>query len=731
MTSPPGDELDWHQARGAGESTGGAPSAPGPPAPSPVLNFLLRVNQDDTPGQPPSANSPPSDAGDTCRSSTEYKLLRVLAEGGLGRVWLARDAALPREVAIKQLRPDHLGDSGLLARLLREARIHARLQHPNIAPFFHMGWDNKGHPFLVMHRIAGQTLEAMVRALGNPPIAWPMRQYELRQLLIIFLKICDGVAFAHSRGILHRDLKPANVMVGEFGEVFVLDWGLAKEMATSEDDASEAEGPTTASTPDHNDATQAGEILGSLAYMAPEQAGGRDVIGPAADIYGLGAILYFILTQRPPHPFTASDTQEFARRVIAVPVEEATTANRSIPTSLAAISAKAMNMNPADRYASVAELASDLKHWLADEPVRVYQEPVWQRLARGALRHKVTMSATALTLFTAVLIGVVAQLHRWASVESLVGQQFQQLRSEVETVVLNVQAQAQRTASQVSFAAGLPSVQGICDDKLPPTEKASATARAQRVVEAFVRFQPRVLRAAIIARDGRTLAFHRSEERGGQPLAPDDKIAKAAKAILLAGSDVRTGQVEEWPPSLVHATSGGDRASVVVAAIIRTETANEIGGALVMETIFSIPGFDESSVSLPAPASEPTEWWYFDPEGRLLFQSMNIADSRSKRTFHESFPELTPLLNVEQLPASLEASRPAPLRTVVARRFSIPEFHPAAAPIMVASRPISQFAGLSTATVGYLAAGAVMVVALSVALAVMIAWTLVRMVRSI
>ncbi len=215
-------------------------------------------------------------------AETKYRLLEELGRGGMGTVFLAEDRVLGRKVAIKVVGTG-ASDPAAAARMLREARVIARLEHPGIVPVHDAGTLPDGRMFYAMKRVDGRRLDAF--AAGAP----------LPEKLRVFQKVCEAVAFAHAHRVLHRDLKPENVMVGPFGEVLVMDWGVAKVL----DDASDRSGAPSRPLPDG--VTAEGTVVGTPAYMAPEQAAGQPGgVGPAADVYALGGILYFLLTGRAP-----------------------------------------------------------------------------------------------------------------------------------------------------------------------------------------------------------------------------------------------------------------------------------------------------------------------------------------------------------------------------------------------------------------------------------------------
>ncbi|HEY7424042.1 MAG TPA: protein kinase [Gemmataceae bacterium] len=359
--------------------------------------------------------SPPGSASDTPGSEPDsegrYELLRLHACGGIGRVWRARDADLNREVALKELLPERAADPAMAARFLREARITGRLQHPGIVPVYEMSPGSNGEPpFYTMRLIRGQTLTEAAhayhwqRAAGHGIRA---DRLGLIQLLNAFVNVCQTVAYAHTQGIVHRDLKGQNVVLGDFGEVAVLDWGFAKLLA---DEASGRRPPSVSSQPEANaadapsDHTQAGQFPGTPAYMAPEQAEGRpDLIDARTDVFGLGAILYEILTGQP--PFVGTDTTDVLRKARAGEVLPPRTLSASAPAALAAVCVKAMARRPADRYPSAADLAREVQHWLADEPIEAYRESILDRCLRQARRHRAGLAVLLAVVFTGSLAG--------------------------------------------------------------------------------------------------------------------------------------------------------------------------------------------------------------------------------------------------------------------------------------------------------------------------------------
>ncbi len=448
----------------------------------------------------PSANR----SGGPPPATERYVLLDNFAHGGLGNLWRAEDTAIRREVAYKELLPKALKKPIHVERFLEEAQISGQLEHPGIIPIYDVGVQENGAPYYTMKLVRGGNMEDAIEALHKLPRGSSERQLAFNRLLRQFIAICQAVGFAHEKGVLHRDLKPLNVMVGEFGETLVLDWGLAKlidilgeqsissdrstrttsdgqgfvvdgesEIATivtdesqhseATNDATHKSAPSAASlevtladrsipfsskapatakaetkfagNKTFNAATAtatgqrpvqtgqrsagsetlAGQVMGTPAYMSPEQALGQiDELDARTDIYALGGILYKLLSNQ--QPVGRGKIQEVLAKVIQGAIPPLRTIDPTIPKPLEAICLKAMAKDKEARYPKALDVAADVEAWLADQPVSAYPDPWHERVRRWAKQHRtliVSSSATSLVLIVSLFIAERAAANRF------------------------------------------------------------------------------------------------------------------------------------------------------------------------------------------------------------------------------------------------------------------------------------------------------------------------------
>jgi serine/threonine protein kinase len=295
--------------------------------------------------------------------SDRYTVTTEIGRGGMGTVYAATDTLLGREVAIKV--SNTVATAALEHRLAAEARVLATLEHPGIVPVHDVGRLADGRLFYVMKRVHGRTLTEYIRHHGD-----------LAEGLKIFERICEAVAFAHARRILHRDLKPDNVMVGSFGEVMVMDWGVAKTLSAVEEPRAILPEPIAAES--ERTTTSPGTVLGTHGFMPPEQARGEmNTLDERADVYGLGAILLALLTNRE-QPITPDTT-----------ASAALAGSTSIARPLQSICALALAESPADRYPSATALGEDVGRYRAGQKVQAHRETAWERTSRVAHMYRV------------------------------------------------------------------------------------------------------------------------------------------------------------------------------------------------------------------------------------------------------------------------------------------------------------------------------------------------------
>jgi serine/threonine protein kinase len=341
-----------------------------------------------------------------------YEVQGEIARGGMGTVLRAVDQGIRREVAVKfLLDPD---DPGHRARFLEEAQITGQLEHPNIVPIHQLGVHADGRCFFSMKMVKGRSLADILKAQAGGEGGWT-----LVRLLNVLTAVCNAVAYAHNRGVIHRDLKPANVMVGDFGEVYVMDWGLAKLLGKGPGDCGQpsAGASTQVATSRGVDAqlTQAGAILGTPAYMPPEQALGQPV-DERCDVYALGAILYEILTLTPPagRGDRVPVLLRVAKGTIEPPAQRAPARARQgwVPPELSAIALKALAKDPAGRYQSVEALKHDVELFLEGRSVSAKRDTAWEMFRKLLKRNKGISAATAASLVVlAVVVGVAFHLN--------------------------------------------------------------------------------------------------------------------------------------------------------------------------------------------------------------------------------------------------------------------------------------------------------------------------------
>ncbi len=407
---------------------------------------------------------------------SQYRLEKFHARGGLGTVYVGRDQVLGREVAIKFSRRFAPSDAEQ-SRLEREAAITGRLEHPGIVPVYATGTMENGTPCYVMQLIAGQTLQEAILEFHSQQGSAPekFKSLRFRQLLQRIIAVCNTVAYAHDQGVIHRDIKPNNIMLGRFGETFLLDWGLAKRVDESSGEApawNEVRTPTEF----EKGSTRPGQPIGTPAYASPEQVFGEiERQDSRSDVYSLGATLYFLLvgSEPPVHANPGVKPNSGFNRSAPSPQS----ADHSVPRPLDAICRKSMAADPGDRYPTATAVATELEKHLADESISVHRDSVLTSCRRWLRKHP-RISATMVSTLLVTLLGLGIGYY-------LLGNKNTQLQMSNQNLA---QAQrAQNTANMQTLVALRSLTDGVIERSLShnPTLLAEDREFMQNVIERY------------------------------------------------------------------------------------------------------------------------------------------------------------------------------------------------------------------------------------------------------
>lgn len=344
-----------------------------------------------------------------------YTIKGEQGRGGIGRVLIAFDEHVGREIALKELLPE-ISQKGTppatpespaspmrrtgaaVARFLREARVTGQLEHPGIVPVYEIGKRPDESLYYTMKLVRGKTLADKLREAKTLP--------DRLKLLPHFLELCQTIAYAHSKGVIHRDIKPQNVMVGEFGETVVLDWGLAKVKGMKDERAREIEKDIELLKASKDGETVEGKPIGTPAYMPPEQADGRiEDIDERSDVWSLGAVLYEILTEKP--PFDGANAYEIIGKVISLTPKPVIEISKDAPAELAAVAERCLSHDIEKRYPNADSLAEDIKNFQSGGLVSAYEYIGWSFIKKWAEQHWPLLSTLSITFLAVLLFGIV------------------------------------------------------------------------------------------------------------------------------------------------------------------------------------------------------------------------------------------------------------------------------------------------------------------------------------
>ncbi|MHC4938848.1 MAG: WD40 repeat domain-containing serine/threonine protein kinase [Planctomycetota bacterium] len=379
--------------------------------------------------------APPEDSGSGIqerlaqlgRRTGRYNLREEVARGGMGVILKIWDKDLRRTLAMKASFHHFRGDDGevpaaaqeIVARFVDEAQITAQLDHPGIVPVHELGVDNDGRMYFTMRLVKGHTLDEIIRLARADKEGW-----NRPRAVGVMVKVCEAMAYAHAKGVIHRDLKPANVMVGDFGEVYVMDWGLAKVLGRHDPHQRAWQAAASVlrtqvrtdraddlmATPNSPLLTMEGMVIGTPTYMPPEQAEGRiDALDPRSDVYSVGALLYTLLTGRMPYvdPSEPPTAGKVLMALIEGPPTPVLELDASIPPELVAICDKAMARNPNERYENMGEMAEDLRAFVENRVVRAYASGPVAEFRKWVHRNR----AVAASILLVVLVSLGAAFY--------------------------------------------------------------------------------------------------------------------------------------------------------------------------------------------------------------------------------------------------------------------------------------------------------------------------------
>ncbi|MCA8914295.1 MAG: protein kinase [Planctomycetes bacterium] len=446
-------------------------------------------------------------------TNERYEIRREHARGGMGRIMLARDKAIGRDIALKELLPgmatgstsipgsvphQYTNDSGgIVERFLREAKITGQLEHPNIVPVYEIGKHDDGSIYYTMRFVRGLTLSDRLRDIRKDETLNKQEKLAARiRLLDSFVDVCQAIAYAHSKGVIHRDLKPENIMLGEYGETQVLDWGLARLKGQEDKALKDLQKGSLALSKsliqsDSQALTLDGSIVGTPAYMPPEQARGElEQVDEKSDVYALGAVLYQILTGHPPYegPMAALIVQQ----VLSGPPLRVTVREKSVPPELEALVEKAMAREKKDRISSALELASEVKAFRDGRTLGSYQYSFGEMVSRYVRQHRtaVGLGVLGFLVLVAATIFFVQRLTEQRDL-ALTSQTEAEQKTKVAQTALQV-AQEERLAREKAEADARKAAQKQLDDRVDEAKHMMSTIDGMRIQPALADLSARV-----------------------------------------------------------------------------------------------------------------------------------------------------------------------------------------------------------------------------------------------
>ncbi|QDU64482.1 Serine/threonine-protein kinase PknD [Planctomycetes bacterium Pan216] len=662
---------------------------------------------------------------------SRYRALNLLGKGGLGEVWEVHDVKMNRRVALKRLR-DSRGHNDARDRFLREAVVTGQLEHPSIVAVHELA--NVDDPFYTMSILRGESLEQAIKAYHKRRRGGEDHESDRQRLVDVFARACEAVACAHCRGIIHRDLKPSNIMLGEHGEVSVVDWGLAKRLEPDPKEVAweQANAPKPSSLVDSNlglslsdenpSNTEPGSVLGTPAYLSPEQArGDHDAITTSADIFCLGGILFAILTGHPPHLLCVGESKkEFLVRVAEGEIRRPREINVHVSPALEAIALKAMRREPEDRYRRVEEMLADLRSWQACEPISVFRESMPQRLARWIARRRLLALAAAFGLIASLIVAT-----------TLIVGSIMESTERTREISRNLQLMAGRVEADLEFRLNEMRNLTVLLAEMPSSHRRLAKDHDQSLeIELadlfidFMRQQPRCMQMMLLDSHQETvLRVVRPDLKHMPVVEKDGKLSALASSAAREAQQLAVGGLYTSLTQLgTHDTQAKDLSGVsYFSSPVYALHQKQPLGTVVLGWDLAL---DESSIPKGIAVTEDgISLTLASPTG-LYVVGVDHADGESRvqaGLVTSVYPELAPLFNHHQGPNSLEiTTKSSAPRVIFARKFYYNPNEPSRYVVLIISHPLDQMLSNQRWMIGSLAViiGGIILVVVGIAIAI-------------
>ncbi len=557
-------------------------------------------------------------ADDGLTYAGKYRIKGQLGQGGTARIYLCHDEELNRDVAVKEPLTDRPGSDleRISARFLREARINGMLQHPGIVPVYEMGSKPDGTRFYSMRPVSGITMH---EAMGSVTAQTPEEAFRLRMgFLGNLIDVGDALAYAHAQGVVHRDVKPGNILIGEFGETLLFDWGLAKRLGEPEHHEPFDEQPSRDAEESDTLMTRQGQVLGTPSYMAPEQVDPRlGEVTARSDVYALGVILFILLTGEKPYRGTAAEIME--QKAVAVAPPSPASRRDFLPPELVAICEKAMSRDPSQRFADASEFVEQLRAFRDGRLVSVYAYSRAEIFRRFVSRNRAAVIG-AVAVVASIVLGLAFATHYAIQAE--------QAHQAAEKALVDVTAISDATAAMVITAA----------------TEANASFRA--------------LEEDLVAAVGK---LSRNPTPKEATLLVKELSSRNPDIDLFVAYDASISPIAIWPskpellPGELDALDHGWRSGLqYVSPLFRTRSGTNAFAISALPdekrrtpgiaAVMRIEGVPAEAFDFD-PLTSPYQLWCMDEEGRIVYDEdpKQVGKMLFSDAFYADFPELLSL----------------------------------------------------------------------------------------